>query len=98
MKKSIWVLLLSSVLMFGTVNSFAKHHKGGESEKHEMEADANKDGKVSFEEFKAARVKRMEEHFNRRDANGDGFIDAEERKAAKERHKTHNNEKKQESK
>lgn len=67
----------------------ANHHEGGESEKKEMSADANNDGKVSFEEFKAARIKHMEEHFKRRDLNNDGFIDADEKKAARERRKAH---------
>jgi hypothetical protein len=88
MKKSIGFILLSSVLVFSTASVYAYNH-GGETEKHEMKADANNDGKVSYEEFKAARVKHMEEHFKRRDTNGDGFIDAAERKAAREKHRSH---------
>lgn len=89
MKKSISYLLLSSVLAFGTVAAYADHHKGGETEKPEMKADVNNDGKVSYDEFKAAREKHMEEHFKRRDANGDGYIDETERKAAREKRKSH---------
>lgn len=92
MKKSLSYLLLSSALAFGTfgaVTAYADHHKGAESEKHEMKADMNADGKVSYEEFKDARLKHMEEHFSRRDANNDGFIDADEKKAAREKHKAH---------
>jgi len=89
MKKSISYLVLSAVLAFGAVSVYADHHGGKESEKQEMKADVNNDGKVSFEEFKNARMKHMEEHFKRRDVNGDGFIDAEEKKAARERRKAH---------
>jgi Ca2+-binding EF-hand superfamily protein len=41
-------------------------------------ADANKDGKVTFDEFKSMHDARMQEHFNRLDANGDGAIDKSE--------------------
>ena len=84
MKKSMSYLLLSSVLAFGPVAAYANHHEGAETEKMEMKADVNNDGKVSYEEFKAAREKHMEEHFKRRDTNSDGFIDAAEKKAARE--------------
>ena len=47
-----------------------------------MNADTNKDGKISHDEFMAASQKRAEEHFNRMDTNNDGFIDQAERKAA----------------
>ncbi len=89
MKKSISYLALSVVLAFGAASVYAEHHGGKETEKHEMKADVNNDGKVSFEEFKSARMKHMEEHFKRRDTNGDGFIDADEKKAAREKHKAH---------
>jgi len=89
MKKSILYLLLSTAVVVGAVNVstvYADHH-GTESEKHEMKADANGDGKVSYDEFKNARMQHMEEHFKRRDTNSDGFIDADEKKAAREKHK-----------
>lgn len=92
MKNSISALLFSTVIAFGafgSVAAYADHHNERETEKHEMKADANKDGKVSYEEFKAARMKHMEEHFKRRDLNSDGFIDADEKKAAREKHKAH---------
>jgi hypothetical protein len=92
MKKSIPYLLLSSVLAFSTLTAYANHHEGGETEKNEMKADANNDGKVSYEEFKAARDKHMEEHFKRRDLNGDGFIDQDEKKAARDKWKEHHKE------
>lgn len=88
--------VLSGALALAALNVYANHHDGAhhESESHEMDADANKDGKVSFDEFKAARDKHMEEHFKRRDSNGDGFIDEAERKAAKEGWKAHHQGKK----
>ncbi len=42
------------------------------------EADTNHDGKVSFDEFKAAHEKRLEERFKKLDANGDGSVDKDE--------------------
>jgi EF hand len=86
------LLLASCLALFAlaTVNAYANHHEGSyESEGKEMEADVNSDGKVSYDEFKAAREKYMEEHFKRRDTNGDGFIDQAERDAAKKNWKKH---------
>lgn len=48
------------------------------------EADANHDGRISFDEFKAAREKRIQENFKQIDANGDGFIDQAEAQRARE--------------
>ena len=45
-------------------------------------ATATKDGKISREEFNAARQARSDKHFQRLDANSDGFIDKSERMAA----------------
>lgn len=83
MKKTMTTFLISSVLALSTFAAYAEHHEGKESEKHEISADTDNDGKVSFEEFKNVRMKYMEEHFKRRDTNGDGYIDADERKAAR---------------
>ena len=91
MKNTLLMTILLSGLALSTFNVYADHHEGGadESEKQEMDADANKDGKVSFDEFKAAREKNMEEHFKRRDTNHDGFIDAAEKADAKASWKKH---------
>lgn len=59
---------------------------------HGMNADTNKDGKISHDEFMAASQKRSEEHFKRMDTNGDGFIDQAERKAAFEKMRQHRQE------
>ena len=89
MKKSIFCLMLSSVLSFGALTAYADHHEAAETEAVEIKADSNNDGKVSYEEFKAEREKHMAEHFKRRDTNGDGYIDADEKKAAREGMKKH---------
>ncbi len=52
--------------------------------KHSMqEADTNKDGAISHDEFTAAHQARAEKMFAKMDANGDGKIDASERQAMK---------------
>jgi hypothetical protein len=91
-KKIISYALVSLLLAFGSATVYANHHEAGETEKTEMKADVNNDGKVSYEEFKAAREKHMEDHFKRRDVNGDGFIDQAEKKAAREKWKEHHKE------
>jgi len=48
---------------------------------HRMDADTNKDGKISRDEFRAAQEKRSDEMFKRMDTNGDGVIDQDEKKA-----------------
>ncbi|HSH72387.1 MAG TPA: hypothetical protein VK974_04950 [Methylophilaceae bacterium] len=45
----------------------------------ESQADTNKDGKISYDEFKASHEKRLEAQFKRMDINGDGFVDEAER-------------------
>ena len=69
-----------SVFGFGAMVAYADNHKGSETEKHEIKADVNNDGKKSYEEFENLRIKHMEPHFKRRDTNSDGFIYAEEKK------------------
>lgn len=59
---------------------------------HEMNADTNKDGKISHDEFMAASQKRAEEHFKHMDTNGDGFVDQAERKAAFDQMRQHRQE------
>lgn len=52
---------------------------------HKMDADTNKDGKISRDEFRAAHEKRSDAMFKRMDTNGDGAIDQDEKKAAGEK-------------
>lgn len=48
--------------------------------------DANKDGKVSFNEFKEARASSAKKKFDRLDRNGDGFISNEDKKSKFKKH------------
>lgn len=63
-----------------------------------MKADANGDGKVTFEEYKAAHEAKLLERFKRKDINQDGVIDMEEKIVAKEKKKEAQEVKKQEAK
>ncbi len=78
MKKAL--LFMAMVLVVGVQPSFA--------EKFELfeKLDANKDGKISSQEFsqiKAERAKRAERAFKRFDSNKDGYLDQNEWKVAK---------------
>ncbi len=83
MKKLIIAIL--AVTALGGFTAMAKE-KGGDQPKHQKKAfeevDANKDGKISLDEFKAALPKldpaKAEEIFKKKDANGDGSISADE--------------------
>ncbi|MGH7820040.1 MAG: EF-hand domain-containing protein [Candidatus Binatia bacterium] len=48
--------------------------------------DADGDGKLSFEEFRAAKEKRLQSWYERIDADGDGAVTQEELAAVKARH------------
>ena len=50
-----------------------------------MKADTNKDGKVSFDEYKSAHEKSLLERFKLKDTNKDGYIDLEEKVVDKEK-------------
>lgn len=81
--KKIHVVALALLLTM-----FASAHAGThETDADVMKADANKDGKVSFEEFEAAHHERMILRFKSKDINQDGFIDLEEKVVAKEKQK-----------
>jgi Ca2+-binding EF-hand superfamily protein len=47
--------------------------------------DADGDGKVSYDEYKASKEKNMERQFKKMDKNGDGYIDADEKRALKDK-------------
>ena len=50
-----------------------------------LEADADQDGKVSYEEYLAAGNERLKMQFKNSDLNGDGYIDKAETATVKER-------------
>jgi uncharacterized membrane protein YebE (DUF533 family) len=80
------------------VLAFAQAYADDEMPKHPhpehgmMDADTNKDGKISHDEFMAANQKRSEEMFKRMDTNGDGVIDQAEKQAAFEKMREHRQE------
>lgn len=68
-----------------TTETKTKHHHGFKA------TDANSDGKITFDEFKAGRPnakkpKKLDKRFNRRDQNSDNSITREEWKATKRHH------------
>lgn len=81
MNNKIWifvVLMLMSSTVFSATSSV---------DQDVMKADANHDGKVTFDEFKAAHEADMLARFKDKDVNGDGVIDLEEKKVAMEKQK-----------
>ncbi|CAG0959737.1 hypothetical protein MTYP_00658 [Methylophilaceae bacterium] len=75
--------VVAAVAAIGLGNVYA-NEDGGKAE-HKMRADVNQDGKISYDEFRTAHEKRIEQHFKRMDANADGFIDQAEKKAVHEK-------------
>ena len=80
MKNTHLVALL--ILLFAGINVYAQMD---EPDSDVMKSDANHDGKVSFEEYKAAHEADMMARFKHRDINNDGFIDLEEKAVAIEK-------------
>ena len=78
-------LILATLAAFGTMQVSSVYAEGemGHGEMFK-EADTNHDGKLSYDEFKAAHEKHMEERFKKMDTNGDGFVDETEMKAGHE--------------
>lgn len=89
MKKSVLLVLLSSVVAFGAVSAYAEYGQGNDRGAMFKEADTNNDGKLSYDEFKAQHDKRMDLMFKKMDANGDGFVDMAEKKAARDKMREH---------
>ena len=58
------------------------------SAEEKMKLDADGDGKVSYDEYRASKEKAHERQFKKMDANGDGFIDADEKQAQKDKMRT----------
>jgi Ca2+-binding EF-hand superfamily protein len=85
-RTSKWLLVTSAIGIMGTAYA---ENPTPEAERPTtfVKADANQDGKVTYEEYRAASEKRIEAQFSRMDLNGDGFIDEAERQALKEKMK-----------
>ena len=84
MKYVLSSVLSLALLMFAATDAFAFCSKGnsnyaGKKQCSMDKMDANKDGKVTFDEFKAAHDERMQQRFSRMDADGDGVITEEDR-------------------
>ena len=85
--------MLVAVMLSSVLVAVAAHHGDGDGDKagrkkhkrghfdpaaHLREADANEDGKVTYEEYKAASEKRLKARFDRMDKNADGAITEDE--------------------
>jgi Ca2+-binding EF-hand superfamily protein len=75
-------VLLAAFLLLNVMQVSAEDKMPPE---HKMNADTNKDGKISYDEYRASKEKQMERQFKRMDTNGDGFIDESEKQAAKDK-------------
>ena len=79
--------LMAVALVFGLAQlAYADHHEacGKHCQHHGLQdADANKDGIVSHDEFTEAHKARSEKMFENLDANKDGKLDEAERKTGK---------------
>lgn len=93
--KTIQVIAAALLSLSLTQAAYANHDaKEGMhcNRKHAMEdADTNKDGVISHEEFNAAHQKMADEMFAKMDTNNDGKIDQAERDAMKEKMRMHGN-------
>ncbi len=85
MKQAVLMSLTALCLLVGSVH--ADEHGEKDANNAFMKADANNDGRVSFDEYKAAHEARLKARFERRDINKDGFIDMDEKKVAKQKRK-----------
>jgi len=71
----------ASDLATGYMLAAAGEGKCGEGKCGVEKMDSNKDGKVSMDEAKAAKMADLEQHFKDVDTNGDGFVDKAEMSA-----------------
>ena len=84
MKYVLSSVLSLALVMFAATDAFAFCSKGNSNHSDKKQCsmdklDANRDGKVTFEEFKSAHDERMQQRFSRMDVNGDGVITEEDR-------------------
>jgi hypothetical protein len=105
MKKIVAIALCAGVglLLTGTVRAeeaaTRKPHGKGQGKERFEKADADKDGKLSLEEFKTLSTKpNAEQRFKAGDTDSDGFLTPVELKAAREKGAARREEKKDEQK
>jgi EF hand len=83
--KFVFTLLLSATIFSANI-ALADHHEGGHGnkEKYKTSADANKDGKLTYDEYKLHNEGRYKKKFEHMDANKDGTLDEAELKTIHE--------------
>ncbi len=83
--KSLKLLVISSLVFGLAQTAYADHHEGAHDKATHghswKDADTNKDGAVSKEEFMVKQQARAEKKFAKLDANNDGKVDEAEIKA-----------------
>ena len=88
MKLNLISALLLSTAIFSSGIALANHHEAGEAdsqkEQYKNSADANKDGKLTYEEYKMHNENRAKKKFDHMDANKDGTLDETELKVIHE--------------
>jgi len=92
--KTLQILAVSSLLLGLVQTANADHHEmGGDHAEAQMhswqDADTNKDGAVSKDEFMAKHQKQAEKMFLKLDANKDGKVDEAERKSMHDKCERH---------
>ena len=89
MKLNLMSALLLSAAIFSSGSALANHHEAGEAdankEQYKSSADANKDGKITYEEYKMHNENKAKKKFDQMDANKDGTLDDAELKAIHEK-------------
>lgn len=87
MKKTISIAAAAAILAAAAVPAFAdaKEPRRAGADRAFAQMDADGDGKVSLEEFKAAAAARAEKRFSVMDADGDGFLSADDLKGPADR-------------
>ena len=88
MKLKFVLPLLFSASILSVNVALANHHEGGHGhdnkEQYKSSADANKDGKLTYEEYKLHNENRTKNKFDHMDGNKDGTLDEAELKAIHE--------------
>ncbi len=88
MKLKFVLSVLSSATIFSANVALANHHEGGHDhgnkEQYKTSADANKDGKLTYDEYRLHNENRSKKKFDHMDANKDGTLDEAELKAIHE--------------